>query len=196
MAHPIVSFQFADGPPLCFSIETRKEIGESYFAIGGLYRQYELIYVCADERDVIRVRTNYRHGEDIYLYRMLVPPAQARERFLEYVKTLNALNARPAGITQLRPIVPPAFVPSIPQTSACRGIGAFSLTAKATSCYASGTSSPPVVSPSPNSSSAAESTNALALRIRIRTSRALFGKASQDSSGGVITRQMWSISDA
>src|SRR5579864_2101827 len=41
MAHPIVSFQFADSPPLCFSIETRKEIGESYSAIGGLYRQYE-----------------------------------------------------------------------------------------------------------------------------------------------------------
>ena len=69
MAHPIASFQFADAPPLCFSIETRKEIGESYSAIGGLYRQFELIYIVADERDVIRVRTNFRHGEDVYLYR-------------------------------------------------------------------------------------------------------------------------------
>src|SRR6478672_2390760 len=60
IAHPIVSFQFAAAPPLCFSIETRKQIGQSYSAIRGLYRQFELIYVVADERDVIRVRTNYR----------------------------------------------------------------------------------------------------------------------------------------
>lgn len=95
MAHPIASFQFADGLPVCFSIETRKTIGENYSAIGGLYRQYELIYICADERDVIRVRTNYRHGEDIYLYRTMASPAQARERFLEYVDALNALHDHP-----------------------------------------------------------------------------------------------------
>jgi hypothetical protein len=95
MAHPIVSFQFADALPVCFSIETRKEIGESYSAIGGLYRQYELIYLVADERDVIRVRTNYRHGEEAYLYRLNVTPAQARERFLEYIHTLNALHEKP-----------------------------------------------------------------------------------------------------
>jgi hypothetical protein len=95
MAHPIASFQFVGAPPLCFSIETRKEIGERYSPIGGLYRQYELIYVCADERDVIRVRTNYRHGEDIYIYHTLASPAQTRERFLEYLKTLNTLHSSP-----------------------------------------------------------------------------------------------------
>jgi hypothetical protein len=95
MAHPIVSFQFADAPPVCFSIETRKEIGESYSAIGGFYRQYELIYIAADERDVIRVRTNFRSGEDVYLYRTVAPPDQARERFMEYVATLNDLHAHP-----------------------------------------------------------------------------------------------------
>ena len=55
----------------------------------GLYRQFELIYIVADERDVIRVRTNYRHGEDIYLYRTTATPAQARERFHEYLRSLN-----------------------------------------------------------------------------------------------------------
>ena len=65
MAHPIASFQFADAPPVCFSIETRKQLGQTYSAIGGLYRQFELIYIVADERDVIRVRTNYRKGEDV-----------------------------------------------------------------------------------------------------------------------------------
>lgn len=95
MAHPIASFQFADAPPICFSIETRKEVGESYSAIGGLYRQFELIYVVADERDVIRVRTNYRKGEDVYLYRLAGTPAAARERFLEYVAALNEMHQRP-----------------------------------------------------------------------------------------------------
>ena len=95
MAHPIVSFQFADTPPICFSIETRKKVGQTYSAIGGLYRQFALIYIVADERDVIRVRTNYRKGEDVYLYHTTIPPAQARERFLEYIHSLNAMRERP-----------------------------------------------------------------------------------------------------
>jgi hypothetical protein len=95
IAHPIASFQFADAPPLCFSIETRKEVGESYSAIRGLFRQFELIYIVADERDVLRVRTNFRQGEDVYLYRLNVSAARARERFLEYLNALDSLRTRP-----------------------------------------------------------------------------------------------------
>lgn len=95
MAHPILSFQFADGPPICFSIETRKEKGEVYSAIGGLYRQYELIFIVADERDIIRLRTNFRAGEDTFLYRLKVSPAKARERFLEYLDSINHLRDIP-----------------------------------------------------------------------------------------------------
>ncbi|HEX4707670.1 MAG TPA: DUF4105 domain-containing protein [Candidatus Udaeobacter sp.] len=94
IAHPIVSFQFADALPLCFSIETRKTIGQQYSTLEGFYRQYTLIYVVADERDCIRLRTNYRR-EDVYLYHTLASPAQARERFREYIKTLNALREKP-----------------------------------------------------------------------------------------------------
>ena len=94
ISHPIVSFQFADALPLCFSIETRRTIGQKYSALAGLYRQYTLIYVVADERDVIRLRTNYRR-EDVYLYRTLASPAQARERFLEYIKAMNMLHQHP-----------------------------------------------------------------------------------------------------
>jgi hypothetical protein len=94
MAHPIVSFQFADTPPVCFSIETRKKTGQSYSAIGGLYRQDELIYTVADERDVIRLRTNYRH-EDIYLYRTTATPKAAQERFREYLRSLNEIHDHP-----------------------------------------------------------------------------------------------------
>lgn len=95
MSHPILSFEFKKGPPLAISIETRKERGESYSALGGLYRRFELIYVVADERDVIRVRSNYRDGEEVYLYRVSMPPAEVRERFLEYIRSMNQLHERP-----------------------------------------------------------------------------------------------------
>lgn len=101
MAHPIVSFQFTDGPPVCFSIETRKEVGESYSALGGLYRQFELIYTIADERDVIRLRTNYRTGEDVYLYRTKAGPDAARERFRDYIRAVNYLREHPVWYNAL-----------------------------------------------------------------------------------------------
>ena len=95
MAHPILSFQFKDAPPVAFSIETRKEKGEAYSALGGLYRQYELVYIVGDERDLVRVRTNYRTGEDIYLYRTTLPLEDVRERFLEYIRSMNELHVHP-----------------------------------------------------------------------------------------------------
>ena len=89
-----MSFQFADGPPLCFSIETRKTVGQQYSTLEGFYRRYTLIYVVADERDCIRLRTNYRR-EDVYLYHTLASPAQARQRFREYINTINILHENP-----------------------------------------------------------------------------------------------------
>jgi hypothetical protein len=93
MAHPIVSYDFGGDGRICFSIETRPEKGEAYSAIGGLYRQFELSYVVADERDVVRVRTNYRKGEDVYLYRLKAP--FAKESFLEYIRAVNELHETP-----------------------------------------------------------------------------------------------------
>jgi hypothetical protein len=95
MAHPIVSFDFGAQGRVCFSIETRPEKGEGFSALGGLYRRFELICIAADERDVIRVRTNYRVGEQTYLYHLKSSPSQARKRFLEYVATINGLHSRP-----------------------------------------------------------------------------------------------------
>jgi hypothetical protein len=95
IAHPIVSFQFSDALPLCFSIETRKTMEQQYSTVEGFYRRYALIYIASDERDVIRLRSNYRH-EDVYLYHTLASPEQAQERFREYIKTLNALHDHPA----------------------------------------------------------------------------------------------------
>ena len=95
MAHPIASFSFNGGVHLCLSIETRKQVGQVYSMIGGIYRQYELIYLAGDERDLVRVRANYRKGEDLYLYHLRIPPKQARRMLLEYLERINALNDRP-----------------------------------------------------------------------------------------------------
>jgi len=95
MAHTMVSFGFEGGDQLCFSIEARKEKGEGYSAVKGLFRQFELIYIAADERDVVRLRTNYRQGEDAYLFRLNASPAQVREFFLNYVRRMNSLRQRP-----------------------------------------------------------------------------------------------------
>jgi hypothetical protein len=97
IAHTLVSFAFAGGDHLAISIETRKEKGEDYSTIKGFFRQYELYYVVADERDVIRLRTNYRHDppEDVYVYRTQGPIENGRRLFLEYVRQMNALKASP-----------------------------------------------------------------------------------------------------
>lgn len=94
IAHTIMSFDFDDGQHVCVSIETRKEIGEDYSAVKGFFKQFELIYVVADERDLIRLRTNFR-GEEVYLYRLKTEPQLVREVFLDYFKTINRITQRP-----------------------------------------------------------------------------------------------------
>ena len=94
-AHTILSWQFADAPPLAASIETRKEKGEAYSAVRGFFRQYELVYVLADESDVVRLRTGYR-GERVLLYRLATPPQAARALLEQYLAEANALARRPA----------------------------------------------------------------------------------------------------
>ncbi len=94
IAHVFVSFGFADGGHVAISIEARKEKNEAYSSIRGFFRQYELYYVVADERDVIRLRTNYRHDppEEVYLYRVKSPAADMQRVFLEYLRKINELK--------------------------------------------------------------------------------------------------------
>ena len=95
MAHPIVIFNFADAPPLAFSFETRKRAGQGYSAIGGLYRQFTLTCVVAEERDVLGVRAVHRKGEDVYLHRTTLSREGARTRLLGYIESINSLARKP-----------------------------------------------------------------------------------------------------
>jgi len=97
VAHVFVSFSFEDGEHLAVSIETRKEKNEAYSTLKGLFRQYELSYVVADERDVIGLRTNYRFDpiEDVYIYPMAGSREDAKKLFLSYIEKINALKEHP-----------------------------------------------------------------------------------------------------
>jgi len=94
IAHTMLSFGFEGRDYVCFSIGTRKQKGEEYSAIKGLFRQFELTYVLADERDLVRLRTNFRH-EQVYLYRLKTEPEVARLVFLDYLKTMNSFKDQP-----------------------------------------------------------------------------------------------------
>jgi hypothetical protein len=96
VAHLMVSFGFQDQDYLAVSIETRKEKGKSYSTLAGFFRRYELYYVVADERDVIRVRTTYRQPqEDVYIYRTRVPQINIRRSFLDYIQAMNDMRVHP-----------------------------------------------------------------------------------------------------
>jgi len=94
IAHTMLSFRFGEDDFVCISIETRKTVDESYSSVRGFFRQYELTYVLGDERDLVRLRTNFRR-EDVYLYRLAFNPGVARSVFLEYLHQMNQLFEHP-----------------------------------------------------------------------------------------------------
>jgi hypothetical protein len=90
IGHTFLSFVFDNAPPLGMSIETRPEVGEGYSPIASLFKQYELIYVVGEERDLVRLRTNYR-DEEVFLYHLTISPEAARRLFLVYIGRINEL---------------------------------------------------------------------------------------------------------
>jgi hypothetical protein len=96
IAHIFLSFGFGD-EHLPISIEVRKRRSQPYSTLAGFFRQYELVYVAADERDVIRVRTNYRKSppEQVYLFRAVGSVEIGRRIFLDYMRDMNELREHP-----------------------------------------------------------------------------------------------------
>jgi len=94
IAHTMLSFGFDDGDYLAVSVEIRREKGEQYQFLNGILDQYELMYVLGSERDLVKLRTNYR-GDDVYVYRARATPEQARKLFLDVIQRVNKLAAEP-----------------------------------------------------------------------------------------------------
>ena len=97
IAHTMLSFGFGEGSEyVTVSIEGRKEKGEGYSTLGGLFKQFELVYIVADERDLIGVRTTYRKPqEDVYVYRVNGRRENLHRVFLDYLQTMNDMRERP-----------------------------------------------------------------------------------------------------
>ena len=94
IAHTLVSFDFKNQKPLVFSIEIRKEKTESFSAIGGFFRQFELSLIAADEKDIVYTRSNIR-GEQVYFFPVKMDKHMAQSLFLEYLSKADDLAEQP-----------------------------------------------------------------------------------------------------
>jgi hypothetical protein len=94
LGHTMLSFGFNNGEYLAVSVEIRKERGQAFSAMAGFFRQYELIYVVASERDVIQKRVNCDLS-DVYLYRSTATPEQARKLFADVMHRADKLARAP-----------------------------------------------------------------------------------------------------
>jgi hypothetical protein len=94
VGHTFLSFIFDNAPPLSISIETRPEVGEGFAPIASMFKQFELIYVVGDERDLVGVRAIHRE-EAVYLYRLNSSPDDARRLLTIYLARINELADRP-----------------------------------------------------------------------------------------------------
>ncbi|MBD8890395.1 DUF4105 domain-containing protein [Roseibium litorale] len=95
IAHLLVSFGFANGEHIVFSAEIRREKQEAFNEIGGFFRQFELVLIGATERDIIKLRTNYRR-EEVRLYPLTLGPEARKAMFLSFVELSQKLEKEPA----------------------------------------------------------------------------------------------------
>ncbi len=93
-AHTLLSFGFAGDQYVAISVEIRKEKGEMFDAVKGLLRQYELVYVIADENDVIKLRSNYRKDQ-VFLYPVKTTKENMRKLFVSMLSRANKLATEP-----------------------------------------------------------------------------------------------------
>lgn len=101
IAHTLVSFRFEDDRPLAFSFEIRKEIDESFSALAGFFRRYELSLIASEERDIIYTRSNTR-GEQVYLFPIShLQQREVKALFESYLSAADELNTKPAWYNTL-----------------------------------------------------------------------------------------------
>jgi len=93
-AHALVSFGFKGGEHIAISVEARREVGESYSVVAGVFRRFEVVYIVGTERDLVGRRALY-DGGDVYLYPVATPLTRARQMFVEMLQRANALQDHP-----------------------------------------------------------------------------------------------------
>lgn len=93
-AHTFLSFGFKGGDYVAISVEIRKEQGEEFSSLKGLFKQYEIMYVIGDERDLVKLRSNFRK-DDVYVYPIKTSPEKIRQLFLSMIEQANQLRENP-----------------------------------------------------------------------------------------------------
>lgn len=94
-AHTMIAFGFEDGSFVDVSVEVRREKGEWFDAVKGLFRQFELTYVVADENDVLKLRTNVRENSPVYMYPIKTTKERMRRMFVDMLERANGLKEKP-----------------------------------------------------------------------------------------------------
>lgn len=94
IAHVLISFGFSDGRHLAFSAEIRREADEEFSSVGGFFKKFELVLIVAEERDIVKLRTNYR-SEGVSLFPLRLTPEQAKLLLVTYLERGNQLAAEP-----------------------------------------------------------------------------------------------------
>ena len=95
MSHPVLVFDFGTDGHICMSIEVRYRKHQEYSILRSLYRQQELIFVVADERDVILRRTKCGLSQEALLYHFHAGVEELRTAFLDYLEAINNLHDTP-----------------------------------------------------------------------------------------------------
>ena len=112
VAHTMLSFGFRGNDYLTVSAETRRERGEPQTALRGLFKQYEMIFILGDERDLLRLRSGFR-GEEVYLYPTTATPQEARALFLDILEHVNRIYRQPEFYNTLRDNCTTSLLPHI-----------------------------------------------------------------------------------
>jgi hypothetical protein len=95
MGHPVLVFDFGPDGRVCMSIEVRFKRGDRYSVLRSFYRQHELIFLAADERDVILRRTKHSQNQKAYLYNVKAGPEELRAVFVDYVDAIDSVFETP-----------------------------------------------------------------------------------------------------
>jgi hypothetical protein len=94
VAHTLLSFGLKDGSRIAISIEIRKEAGEEFSPIKGIFEEYEIMYVVVDERDALTLRAVHRDNP-VYIYPTVAPKEAVQQLFVNMLERATALRDTP-----------------------------------------------------------------------------------------------------
>ena len=100
-AHSMLSFGFGPERKVVISAEVRKEEGESFSLLPGLYKQFELMYQVNSERDALTLR-GCEEGTQLYIFPIKANQEFMKSLFLSMTEKAGKLTDEPKFYHSLR----------------------------------------------------------------------------------------------